>query len=110
MNHQTDNTCNIHYMDNDFDVFADVLYKSKRAGQKENQTPEFLTNFYNRFKEMGREKAKFSEVFYQSYHSKKGETQTLPEISKHLFNLSKIHKLLKTGGYDSHRRNIFARY
>ena len=68
---------------------------------------EFLTDLYAQFKHQAREKAGFSEVYYQSYTEplndfklKAGTKELLEKLSEGLF---------KTGSADSHRTNIFKR-
>lgn len=65
----------------------------------------FLKRFYSQFKSACKEKAKFSEVYYQSYVHKFEKP-----IYDFLKNISKKLNLFKTGSYDTHGLNIFRRF
>jgi len=63
---------------------------------------ELMGKIFSRFKELGGEKAVFSEGFYQSYRS-----EITSDIVNAINELISIHKLLKTGSLDTHSNNIF---
>ncbi len=65
----------------------------------------FLKDFYSKFKSAFKEKAKFSEVYYQSYK----QTAEQP-VQTFLNQISKALKLFRTGSADSHGKNIFKRF
>lgn len=65
---------------------------------------KFLTDFYTKFKAACKEKAKFSEVYYQSYAD-----PVEAQVTNFLNQISKIMKLFRTGSADSHGKNIFKR-
>ena len=65
----------------------------------------FLSDFYTKFKGACKEKAKFSEVYYQSYGK-----EIPQELNNFLNYASKIFELLRTGSADSHGKNIFKRF
>lgn len=70
-----------------------------------NEKIKFLKDFYAKFKRGCKEKAKFSEVYYQSYK------QTAEKPVQDFLNLmSKTLKLFRTGSADSHGKNIFKRF
>lgn len=74
------------------------------------QRYEFLTDLYTQFKHQAKEKAGFSETYYQSY------VKTLKNFkeadgTKELLNaLSEQIGLFKTGSADTHMTNIFKRF
>lgn len=70
----------------------------------------FLNDFYNEFKENCKEKAKFSEVYYQSYPANTREFQVEDETVEFFDDISNEYELYKTGSQDTHRTNIFKRY
>lgn len=83
---------------------------SLRYAKEPKEKYEALIDLYNEFKKVGKEKAGFSEVYYQSYS---GTTKAFKEedATKELLNeLSEELNLFKTGSSDSHRKNIFKRF
>lgn len=66
---------------------------------------KFLDDFYAKFKGACKEKAKFSEVYYQSYGK-----EIPQELTNFLNYASKLWKLFRTGSADSHGKNIFKRF
>jgi len=70
---------------------------------------EFLTDYYNQFKAQAKEKAGFSEAYYQSYVGDMKEFQDKEETNTMVNELSQRLGLFKTGSADSHRTNIFKR-
>jgi len=75
-----------------------------------NQKYEYLTDFYNKFKQAGGEKAVFSEVYYQSYADGLKTFKETDKTKNFLNKLSEDLNLYKTGSADSHRKNIFKRF
>jgi len=61
-----------------------------------------MGQIFNRFKEIGKDKAVFSEGLYQSYW-----TEVSTDIETVINDLISKHNLLKTGGLDTHSNNIF---
>lgn len=74
------------------------------------QQYEFLVKLYTQFKKACREKAGFSEVYYQSYFKRLKKLKEADHIKTLLNMLSTNLNLFKTGSADSHRTNIFKRY
>lgn len=72
------------------------------------QICEFLKELYKEFKAICKEKACFSEVYYQSYNQGLRKINT-NEVKNLLNTLSLNLNLFKTGSADSHRTNIFKR-
>jgi len=70
---------------------------------------EFLVDLYRQFKQTCKEKAVFSEVYYQSYSEESKKLKDSDKVKALLNALSKKLKLFKTGSADSHRTNIFKR-
>lgn len=70
----------------------------------------FLEDFYNQFKDNCKEKAVFSEVYYQSYPTETRSFQIDTRTVDFFNELSEKHDLFKTGSQDTHRTNIFKRY
>lgn len=76
----------------------------------ENKTKyKFLTELYSKFKSECKEKAIFSEAYYQSYKPGRKEFNESPKTQKFLKTLSRAFKLLRTGSADTHGLNIFVR-
>ncbi|MFA7657893.1 MAG: hypothetical protein WCY19_00495 [Candidatus Gastranaerophilaceae bacterium] len=71
---------------------------------------KFLIDLYMQFKDSCKEKAVFSEVYYQSYPDKLKALKENFETQKLLNLLSKELNLFRTGSADSHRGNIFKRF
>lgn len=69
----------------------------------------FLIDLYSQFREKCKEKAIFSEVYYQSYNDELKLLKENPTTKILLDFLSKKFHLFKTGSADSHRTNIFKR-
>lgn len=69
----------------------------------------FLEDLYSKFKKGCKEKAKFSEVYYQSYKPERKEFKENPVTQKFMDGISKLYKLFKTGSQDTHGLNIFKR-
>lgn len=70
---------------------------------------KFLEDLYSKFKQGCKEKAKFSEVYYQSYKPERKEFKENPLTQKFMNGISKLYKLFKTGSQDTHGLNIFKR-
>ncbi len=70
----------------------------------------FLNDLYKQFKAICKEKAGFSEVYYQSYNEELNFLKNNLKTKTLLNNLSKILNLFKTGSADTHGLNIFKRY
>lgn len=70
-----------------------------------NEKIKFLKDFYAKFKRGCKEKAKFSEVYYQSY-----KQTAEPSVLEFLKAISKTLNLFRTGSADSHGKNIFKRF
>lgn len=71
---------------------------------------KYLVSFYEKFKKKCKEKALFTEVYYQSYGENVKQVQDNTEIKKLVDSLSKKLDLFKFGGSDTHRKNLFKRY
>ena len=69
----------------------------------------FLEDLYAKFKQGCKEKARFSEVYYQSYKPERKAFKENPITQKFMDGISKMYKLLKTGSQDTHGLNIFLR-
>ncbi len=69
----------------------------------------FLEDLYAKFTQGCKEKARFSEVYYQSYKPERKEFNENPVTKKFMDGISKFYKLLKTGSQDTHGLNIFVR-
>lgn len=69
----------------------------------------FLEDLYAKFKQGCKEKARFSEVYYQSYKPERKAFKENPVTQKFMDNISKMYNLLKTGSQDTHGLNIFVR-
>ncbi len=70
----------------------------------------FLKSLYVHFSQVCKEKAVFSEVYYQSYTEKLNTLKTDIDIKNLLNILSKKLSLFKTGSADTHGLNIFKRH
>lgn len=70
---------------------------------------DFINNVYARFTKECKEKAKFSEVFYQSYNPVRKEFSENPLTKSFMNCLSSVYGLIKTGSADSHGMSIFKR-
>lgn len=88
---------------------AHPLNNLKDIPDQKNQI-EFLKDFYSKFKAACKEKAKFSEVYYQSYDGAAKLASKTDEIKNLLNKMSKIFNLFRTGSADSHTKNIFKRF
>lgn len=66
--------------------------------------PEFYTYLFEKFKKYGHEKALFYEGYYQSY-----EGRYFIEWSDKIDNAASKFNLLKTGGLDSHGKDLITR-
>lgn len=75
----------------------------------ESKKYDFLTDLYDKFKSDCKEKAQFTEAYYQSYKPGRKEFNQLPETQKFFGNLKKVFKILRTGSADTHGLNIFIR-
>lgn len=73
------------------------------------QKQAFLVDLYTQFKNACKEKAGFSEVYYQSYTNNLQIIKNDPEIQKFFESLSNKLGLFKTGSADTHNTNIFKR-
>lgn len=71
---------------------------------------EFLVDLYTKFKLAFKDKAGFSEAYYQGYNEKLKALKESPQVKNLLNKLSNDLNLFKTGSADSHRLNIFKRY
>ncbi len=76
---------------------------------EEDKKINFLEQLYDKFKSECKEKAKFSEVYYQSYKPGRKEFNWSDLTQKFFDGLSKTHGLLKTGSLDTHGKCIFRR-
>lgn len=74
------------------------------------QKYEFLVALYNQFKQAGKEKAGFSEAYYQSYSGELKDLKETEATKELLSSLSQDFALYKTGSLDSHGATIFGRY
>ena len=77
--------------------------------EKKEDRFSFLKEFYSKFKSGCKEKAGFTEAYYQSYTGELKEFNTLPETQKFFKKVGKIFKLFRTGSADSHGLSIFTR-
>lgn len=75
-----------------------------------NDKYKFLSNLYEEFVRFTREKAKFSEVYYQSYTGATQDFDLYKFTNRFLDILSEKYELFKTGSADTHRLNIFKRF
>lgn len=75
-----------------------------------NDKISFLNELFRKFVSSCREKATFSEVYYQSYKDQLADFSDSFVIKLLLDDFSKSHNLFKTGSADTHRTNIFKRY
>lgn len=87
---------------------AHPLDSTKYIGDQ-GQKYEFLNELYSKFKECGKEKAVFTEVYYQSYPEQLKELQNDEKTKELMDELSENLDLYKTGSADTHRTNIFKR-
>ena len=71
---------------------------------------KFLSSLYEDFVRFTREKAKFSEVYYQSYTGATQDFDLYKFTNRFLDILSEKYELFKTGSADTHRLNIFKRF
>lgn len=78
--------------------------------EKTEDKYKFLDEFYEKFNAECKEKAKFSEVYYQSYPDKTKTLQENERMIDTMNNLSEKYNLYKTGSQDTHRNDIFTRY
>ena len=69
----------------------------------------FLEDLYAKFKQGCKEKAKFTEVYYQSYKPERREFKENPVTQKFMDGVCKLYKLFKTGSQDTHGLCIFKR-
>lgn len=69
----------------------------------------FLTDLYEKFKSACKDKAGFSEVYYQSYPENLQIIKESPKIKELLKELSSKFELFKTGSADTHNTSIFKR-
>lgn len=110
-----------HYMAN-FETLYDGLKGQKNviAGiahpidtvkplEKTEDKYAFLEDLYTKFKAGCKEKAKFTEAYYQSYKPGRKEFNELPQTQNFLKGICKKFKLLRTGSADTHGLNIFIR-
>jgi len=70
---------------------------------------KFLSELYEKFYEICKDKAVFSEAYYQSYSYKDIDSNEIDFLNKHINNFSKMFNLFKTGSADTHGLNIFKR-
>ncbi len=87
---------------------AHPLEQTKRI-EEYKQKYDFLTDLYMNFRRKCREKAIFSEVYYQSYEPKLNLFKQESQTKLLLDALSRIYNLFKSGSIDTHGRNIFKR-
>lgn len=69
----------------------------------------FLEDLFLHFKTNCKEKAKFTEAYYQSYKTERKEFNISPKTQKFFNKVNKVYKLFKTGSHDTHGLNIFRR-
>lgn len=70
----------------------------------------FLTDLYKNFKNAGKDRAVFSEVYYQSYPDALNEVKAQNDFIKFFDDISKELSLYKTGSLDTHRTTFYKRY
>ena len=87
---------------------AHPLEQTQRL-EKHAPKSDFLTDLYMNFRQKCREKAIFSEVYYQSYEPKLNLFKQEPLTKSLLDMLSNACNLFKSGSIDTHGRNIFKR-
>ena len=80
-----------------------------KMAKDENSKYSFLGELYSRFKAECKEKARFSEVYYQSYKPCRKEFKENWKTKYFMNGVSKVYSLLKTGSADSHGLSIFKR-
>lgn len=78
-----------------------VFFPMKSCGNQDN-VPKIYEKIYSVFKNKGGERAAFAEDHYQSYFNNNRE-----KIIAKLREISSSHKLLPTGGLDTHGLDIF---
>ena len=83
----------------------DYLKSAQSLGEKF----DFINTIYARFIREGKEKAKFSEVYYQSYKPSREEFKNNPMTKSLMSALSELYGLVKTGSADSHGMSVFKR-
>lgn len=88
---------------------AHPLKTAKKLAEPK-QRYEFLVDLYNQFKQAGKEKAGFSEAYYQSYSGELKDFKEAEATKKLLNSLSQDFAFYKTGSLDSHGATIFGRY
>ena len=69
----------------------------------------FLEDLYKNFKSELKEKAKFTEAYYQSYKPAVSEFNQNPKTQKFFAGIAKVFKFFRTGSADTHGLNIFIR-
>lgn len=83
----------------------DYIKEEQNFGEKY----DFMNSIYARFVKAGKEKAKFSEVYYQSYNPVRKELKESPFTQNFMKQMSSIYNLYRTGSADSHGMSIFKR-
>lgn len=84
---------------------VDTLKYAKNTDDKYS----FLEDLYTKFKTEMKEKAKFTEAYYQSYKPQRKEFNDNPKTQKFFERIGKVFKLFRTGSADTHGMNIFVR-
>ena len=77
--------------------------------EKAEDKYDFLEDLYTKFKSGCKEKAKFTEAYYQSYKPGRKEFNEQPETQDFFKKAGKVFKLFRTGSADTHGLNIFVR-
>ena len=77
--------------------------------QEEDKKYTFLEDLYSNFKQNLKEKAKFTEAYYQSYKPLRKEFNDRVETQQFFEKVKKVFKLFRTGSHDTHGVNIFVR-
>lgn len=80
-----------------------------KAVTEEDKKFKVLTDLYTKFKKECKEKATFTEAYYQSYKPGRKEFNAEPKTQKFLDAVSKTFGLIKTGSADTHGLNVFVR-
>ena len=70
---------------------------------------KFLEDLYSKFTNSCKEKAAFSEVYYQSYTGDSKSFKADSDTKQFMNEISQKYNLFKTGSQDTHSRNIFKR-
>lgn len=110
--HYIPNFDTIYYnLSNQSDVIMGVAHPVDTVKNIENSNDKykFMTELYKKFKSDCKEKAQFTEAYYQSYKPGRKEFNAEEKTQKFFKMVGKTFNLLRTGSADSHGLSVFKR-